>query len=465
METRDVQLVDNYVKVAESTDIMKPVGKDKYTLPLLGLAGEIGSLLTTLKKHFRDASPTTVFQQSASEELGDIIWYAVAVSRRNNLNFRRDVLLKNLERISDNPELYEPHLATNKNLKKIVSNKQNDLTETFSIYQKHAVMSAKFGSDMSGILQYLSRIWKNQGDLLGHMGAGTTKKHDAEKMRIAQILGDVMWYVAVFAKVLKVELDLVAQKNIEKALSIFPPEHDRVPTQLYDDKFSKLEQFPRVFDVIFCPSPANSCEAIMIINGLRIGDPLRDNTYQTAAVVEKENEPSTRNEREFERKRPSEIDGYRFHDSVHFALVAVLGWSPVMRGLMKRKRKSNHEVDDAEDGARAQIVEEMIVKLVHAYAVEISEDELLDDRKRNLSFDLLKQIRLLTKNLEVSGSRVGFDGIKYWEWNKAFLMGFRAFNKLRKFDKGRLRVDLHKRELTFYKLKKNEESNFSYITK
>jgi hypothetical protein len=33
-------------------------------------------------------------------------------------------------------------------------------------------------------------------------------------------------------------------------------------------------------------------------------------------------------------------DGYRFHDVIHLALIAHLGWSPVVRGLMRRKRKS-----------------------------------------------------------------------------------------------------------------------------
>jgi aryl-alcohol dehydrogenase-like predicted oxidoreductase len=37
-----------------------------------------------------------------------------------------------------------------------------------------------------------------------------------------------------------------------------------------------------------------------------------------------------------------------------------LGWSPVLRGLLKRKRKSNAKIDENEDGARAAIIEEGI---------------------------------------------------------------------------------------------------------
>ncbi len=53
-----------------------------------------------------------------------------------------------------------------------------------------------------------------------------------------------------------------------------------------------------------------------------------------------------------------EPDDYRFHDVFHYAYVAVLGWSPVIRALLRRKRKSDPKLDDAEDGARAILIEE-----------------------------------------------------------------------------------------------------------
>lgn len=57
-------------------------------------------------------------------------------------------------------------------------------------------------------------------------------------------------------------------------------------------------------------------------------------------------------------------DGYRFHDVIHLALIAHLSWSPVVRGLMRRKRKSkNDRVDEVEDGGRTQVVVE---ELLHA---------------------------------------------------------------------------------------------------
>src|SRR6202008_3224538 len=53
-------------------------------------------------------------------------------------------------------------------------------------------------------------------------------------------------------------------------------------------------------------------------------------------------------------------DGYQFHDTFHFAFAAVLGWSPITRWLLNRKRKSRPDVDEVEDGARAKAAEEAI---------------------------------------------------------------------------------------------------------
>ena len=52
------------------------------------------------------------------------------------------------------------------------------------------------------------------------------------------------------------------------------------------------------------------------------------------------------------------------------------------------------DIDDAEDGARAAIVEEMIIKMAHSYAVAHDPVKLLRGRK-HISMDLLKQIQSL----------------------------------------------------------------------
>ena len=65
-------------------------------------------------------------------------------------------------------------------------------------------------------------------------------------------------------------------------------------------------------------------------------------------------------------------DDYRFHDVFHFAYVAVLSWSPVLRSLLRLKRKSDPEIDEAQDGARAMLIEEGITTWIFGVAGELN---------------------------------------------------------------------------------------------
>ena len=49
----------------------------------------------------------------------------------------------------------------------------------------------------------------------------------------------------------------------------------------------------------------------------------------------------------------ADADGYRYHDIFHIANAVFLGWSPVVRALLRCKRKSQPHIDENEDGARA----------------------------------------------------------------------------------------------------------------
>lgn len=54
---------------------------------------------------------------------------------------------------------------------------------------------------------------------------------------------------------------------------------------------------------------------------------------------------------------------YRFHDAFHLAHAAVLGWSPVTRFLLSRKRKCDLRTGEGEDGGRAIAIEKGISAL------------------------------------------------------------------------------------------------------
>ncbi|MEB5016536.1 hypothetical protein RXP78_29835, partial [Pseudomonas aeruginosa] len=52
----------------------EPPGKSEI-IPLVGLVGEVGSLLAVYKKRLRDGEAHRRFKDEVAEELGDILWY------------------------------------------------------------------------------------------------------------------------------------------------------------------------------------------------------------------------------------------------------------------------------------------------------------------------------------------------------------------------------------------------------
>ena len=130
-------------------------------------------------------------------------------------------------------------------------------------------------------------------------------------------------------------------------------------------------------------------------------------------------------------------DGYCFHDVFHLSYAAVLGWSPVMRSLLKRKRRSDPDTDEAEDGGRAIAIEEGISALVFAYA---SRHNYLDG-KNHVDNDVLDTIQGMVAHLEVGAHRAA-------DWEKAIITGFAAWRRLRRRGGGTVRLDLDTQTLT-----------------
>jgi NTP pyrophosphatase (non-canonical NTP hydrolase) len=64
-----------YQHEAEKTDRAKGQDGNAIMVPLLGLAGEVGSLLAEYKKFLRDGPAHRLFKEQISEDLGDILWY------------------------------------------------------------------------------------------------------------------------------------------------------------------------------------------------------------------------------------------------------------------------------------------------------------------------------------------------------------------------------------------------------
>ena len=75
-------------------------GTRAMTIPMLGLAGEAGALLSEFKKHLRDGESHRMFRTRVCEELGDILWYLANVATKFDLTLD-EVAARNLEKSTD----------------------------------------------------------------------------------------------------------------------------------------------------------------------------------------------------------------------------------------------------------------------------------------------------------------------------------------------------------------------------
>jgi len=94
--------LDDFQKEALRTDRVPavPGGDDATALivPMLGLAGETGQLLSEYKKHLRDGDAHRLFKERVSEELGDLLWYIANVASKFDLSLS-DIAAANLVKV------------------------------------------------------------------------------------------------------------------------------------------------------------------------------------------------------------------------------------------------------------------------------------------------------------------------------------------------------------------------------
>jgi hypothetical protein len=231
------------------------------------------------------------------------------------------------------------------------------------------------------------------------------------RARMREALGDVLWYLSAVAHHIGLDLDDVAAANITKITDRWrntPAE--AIP---FDAGLAPQEQLPRQAEFVFTltQGPGDREVSVLTCDGQQVGDPITNASHIA--------------------------DGYCFHDVFHLAYAAVLGWSPVMRALLKRKRRSNPETDEAEDGGRAIAIEEGISAMVFAYA---SRHNYLEG-KNHVDNEVLETIQGMVGHLEVGAHRAA-------DWEKAILTGFAAWRRLRRLGGGTVRLDLATQSLT-----------------
>lgn len=377
--------IRDYAAQALATDQRSDSGS--LTFPLLGLFGETGSLLSEVKKKQRDRASYLGYAGNVVEELGDVLWYLTVVAARGGLSL--------------------VDIAGNLNRDHADGQHTPDPALTFASLQP-AIMPR--GLEPSPAFEKtLLSLAGEVGLLVTDCAAGG---RPANQSALADRLVAIMRTLIQAANEAGVTLEAAAVKNLSKIFDRWPRERLYPPP--LDASAGPDEQLPRDLCVdVFERTVRGQTYVFQRCNGINIGDRLTDNAMTA--------------------------DDYRFHDVFHYAYVAVLTWSPVIRALFHLKRKSDPKIDEAQDGARAALIEEGVATWIFGQAVAL--DFFAEVRPGELPFDMLKHLRQFVAGYEA-------EQIPLWLWEEAILQGYAAFRFLREHRRGRLHIDTHNRRLT-----------------
>lgn len=309
-------------------------------------------------------------------------------------------------------------------------------------YQRRALGTSDFGqeNDPESAL----------APMLGLAGAAGTvldlyKRYFNDRLKLKdhqaylrEQLGDVLWYVAVVAKTFDLDLGRIAKENLIRTADRYG-EHDLVAST-FDREYEPTERFPRRLVVRFTEKRVRKRPALASLKlieatpnafehgpveqepgkligymvGAPLGDPLTDNS----------------------RRR----DDYRYHDAIHLGFLSVLGWSPIVRSLLRVKRKSKPKVDEVEDGARARFLEEGLAAVLYRLSLRRN-----NFRTENMiGGEVLDMVQALVVGLEVEAAPA-------WLWRRAINQGFVAMHQLGENMGGYLVADLNAQTLAYSK--------------
>ena len=374
--------VAEYADRAAFTDLRSDGGS--LAFPLLGLFGETGSLLSEVKKKQRDRASYRGYAGAVVEELGDVLWSLSAVASRSGVA------------LTDVFAAAAP-AAT------------KDSALTLAALQPEIM--PRCGEPTAAFERTLLKLAGEVGTLI--------KEHNEARDRSpvsAERLASLARTLIRAAEEAGVTLEAAAIKNLAKIEDRWPC--DRNYPEPLDASAEPEERLPRRLTIeVFERQVRGRTYVFQRCNGINIGDRLTDN-----AMTE---------------------DDYRFHDVFHYAYVAVLSWSPVIRALFRLKRKSAPKIDEAQDGARATLIEEGITTWIFGKALDLN--LFADLKPGDLPFDLLKHVRQFVAGYEA-------EQCPLWLWEEAILQGYAAFRFLREHRRGRLLIDIDRRQLSIERL-------------
>lgn len=394
LDGRQSLTVQLYFARASRTNLFKTSERNTHFRELgFGFFGEVGGLLSALKKQKRDQLILADVDVVA-EELGDALWYLVNMAALSGLpieELARSALAFVRDYVGEPPKRSVAEISF----------------RTFdSLTARHRTYLAKQGEKP---LQMLAR------DSGAAIARGLRMVLADKPSERAEVFGRLLGQLALVSARHHLNLETIALENLAKIADRWPEEnaaHRELP--IFGEAY---EQFPSDLEVVFIQRRVNNRTLVVQqIKGLNIGDPLTDNSNRA--------------------------DGYRFHDAFHLAYAVHLGWSPVIRALLKLKRKSDSRVDENEDGARAIIIEEGIATWIFNHSKRQSPKHYAAMTERRLDYALLKQVRGLATGYEVAN-------VPLWQWERAILDGFKIFRLLLQHKGGMVRADLANKTLDF----------------
>jgi NTP pyrophosphatase (non-canonical NTP hydrolase) len=340
----------------------------------LGLYGEVGSIMAASKKYRRDKKAYPTYKDAVEEEFGDVLWYFSALCKRVNIKLAGVF----------NAACHE--FGTN-----ILSANEQENARNPQIIASTQVESLELALIELGSMA--AQLLKTNTD------SGNIRE---ELVQFARLYLKAMLFTGLsFANIIK--------SNLIKTRGRFTaPDRDSLPD--FDAKFPEEEQLPRYFEIHI--TQRQSGQSYLRWNGVFIGSPLTDNIRDP--------------------------DGYRFHDVFHLSHAAILHWSPTFRRLIKQKRKSDPDFDEAQDGGRAIVVEEGLTAWLYSYSKGLDYFEGHD----SISFDALKTIQKFIQGYEVDKCP-----LKLWE--EAILQGYSVFREVRNNNGGIVIGDRENRTINY----------------
>ncbi len=348
-------LLCDYKQRIKPTDTL---AEDDLSTVLLGLFGEVGSVMATAKKLRREEKAYAGYRNALIEELGDTLWYLNALCRRLDYDIEK---------------VFSTVISGKNYGKRLVA---SDLSDG-------PLSRIATAGDNTPIDELLLKLGEATASLL------TVKGHNKITTDLLSMFADLYLRAVQAAEVPFAE---IVHSNIKKVCGRFL-EFNLADLPDFDGDFPDEEKLPEHFEIEIIQRRER--KSYMRWNGVFIGDPLTDNIMDP--------------------------DGYRFHDVFHLSYAAILHWSPIFRGLIKQKRKTRPEIDEAEDGGRARVVEEGL----SAWIFSRAKHQNFFEEQKSLSFDLLKVVQEFVRGYEVEKCPLSL-------WEYAILEGYKVFREVRK---------------------------------